>query len=82
MSKVFKLGITDKNNKKINEVDSISVVANKGIWKNISCFMVTRNASKFLYMYEFSKQYQPYLKSEFQVTLSLHSTAYSELGTA
>ena len=31
MSKVFKLGITDKNNKKINEVDAISVVANKGI---------------------------------------------------
>jgi MOSC domain-containing protein YiiM len=31
MSKVFKLGIADKNNKKINEVKAISVVANKGI---------------------------------------------------
>ena len=31
MSKVFKLGITDSNNKKINEVDQIEVLANKGI---------------------------------------------------
>ena len=31
MSKVFKLGITKENNKKINEVESISVVSNKGI---------------------------------------------------
>jgi MOSC domain-containing protein YiiM len=31
MSKVLKLGITDSNNKKINEVDSIEVLANKGI---------------------------------------------------
>ena len=31
MSKVFKLGITDSNNKKINEVNSIEVLANKGI---------------------------------------------------
>ena len=31
MSKVFKLGITDKNNKKIQEVESIEVITNKGI---------------------------------------------------
>ncbi len=31
MSKVLKLGITDKNNKKIIEVKSIDVLANKGI---------------------------------------------------
>ena len=31
MSKVLKLGITDSNNKKINEVDQIEVLANKGI---------------------------------------------------
>tara|TARA_Y100000591_G_C21809243_1_gene686891 strand:+ start:266 stop:712 length:447 start_codon:yes stop_codon:yes gene_type:complete len=31
MSKVFKLGITDLNNKKIEEVKSIRVTANKGI---------------------------------------------------
>ena len=31
MSKVFKLGITRNNNKKINEVKSIEVLANKGI---------------------------------------------------
>ena len=31
MSKVFKLGITDNNNKKIIEVKSIDVLANKGI---------------------------------------------------
>ena len=31
MSKVLKLGITDSNNKKINEVNSIEVLANKGI---------------------------------------------------
>ncbi len=31
MSKVLKLGITDKNNKEIEEVNSIKVVANKGI---------------------------------------------------
>ena len=31
MSKVFKLGITDKNNKKINEVKSIEVLENKGV---------------------------------------------------
>ena len=31
MSKVLKLGITDSNNKKINEVDHIEVLANKGI---------------------------------------------------
>ena len=31
MSKVFKLGITDKNNRKIQEVESIEVITNKGI---------------------------------------------------
>ena len=31
MSKVFKLGITDKNNKKINEVKFIEVLSNKGV---------------------------------------------------
>tara|TARA_B100001063_G_scaffold244410_1_gene277120 strand:+ start:578 stop:1024 length:447 start_codon:yes stop_codon:yes gene_type:complete len=31
MSKVFKLGITEINNKKINEVDTIKVISNKGI---------------------------------------------------
>ena len=31
MSKVFKIGITEINNKSINEVDSIKVVLNKGI---------------------------------------------------
>ena len=31
MSKVFKLGITKDNNKKIKEVNSIEVVANKGV---------------------------------------------------
>ena len=31
MSKVFKIGITTTNNKKIEELDSIDVVANKGI---------------------------------------------------
>ena len=31
MSKVFKLGITDKNNKKINEVKAIEVIENKGV---------------------------------------------------
>ena len=31
MSKVLKLGITKDNNKKIEEVDSIEVIANKGI---------------------------------------------------
>ena len=31
MSKVFKIGITKDNNKKINEVDTIEVVAKKGI---------------------------------------------------
>ena len=31
MSKVFKIGITDTNNKSINEVNSIKVVSNKGI---------------------------------------------------
>ena len=31
MSKVFKLGIAKANNKKINEVSSIDVLANKGV---------------------------------------------------
>ena len=31
MSKVFKLGISDKNNKEIKEVNSIEVLANKGV---------------------------------------------------
>jgi len=31
MSKVFKLGIADKNNKEIKEVNSIEVLANKGV---------------------------------------------------
>ena len=31
MSKVFKLGITSNNNKKIEEVQSIEVLANKGV---------------------------------------------------
>ena len=31
MSKVFKIGITNTNNKKIEEFDSIDVIANKGI---------------------------------------------------
>ena len=31
MSKVFKLGIANSNNKKINEVSSIDVLANKGV---------------------------------------------------
>ena len=31
MSKIFKLGITSDNNKKIKEVNSIDVIANKGI---------------------------------------------------
>ena len=31
MSEVLKLGITEKNNQKINEVNSIEVLANKGI---------------------------------------------------
>ena len=31
MCKVFKLGITDQNNKKINEVKSIEVLENKGV---------------------------------------------------
>ena len=31
MSKVLKLGITDKNNKEIKEVNSIEVLANKGV---------------------------------------------------
>ena len=31
MSEVLKLGITSSNNKKIEEVDSINVLANKGV---------------------------------------------------
>ena len=31
MYKVFKIGITDFNNKKIKKVDSIEVIANKGV---------------------------------------------------
>ena len=31
MSKVYKLGITSDNNKKIQEVNSIKVIANKGV---------------------------------------------------
>ena len=31
MPKVLKIGITDKNNKEIKEVDSIEVLANKGV---------------------------------------------------
>ena len=31
MSKVFKLGFTDNNNKKINEVEFIEVLSNKGV---------------------------------------------------
>ena len=31
MSKVFKLGLTSNNNKKIKEVESIEVLANKGV---------------------------------------------------
>ncbi len=31
MSKVFKIGITSNNNKKIEEVESIEVLANKGV---------------------------------------------------
>ena len=31
MSKVFKLGIVDKNNREIKEVNSIEVLANKGV---------------------------------------------------
>ena len=31
MSEVLKLGITSSNNKKIEEVDSIKVLANKGV---------------------------------------------------
>ena len=31
MSKVFKLGIADNNNKKINEVEFIEVLSNKGV---------------------------------------------------
>ncbi len=31
MSKVFKIGITSNNNKKIQEVESIEVLANKGV---------------------------------------------------
>ena len=31
MSKVFELGVTNTNNKKINKVESIEVIANKGI---------------------------------------------------
>ena len=31
MSKVYKLGITSDNNKKIQEVNSIEVIANKGV---------------------------------------------------
>ena len=31
MSKVFKLGVTQNNNKKINEVEVIKVLANKGV---------------------------------------------------
>ena len=31
MSKVFKIGITGENNKKINEVKSIEVLENKGV---------------------------------------------------
>ena len=31
MSQVIKLGITDINNKEINEVKSIEVIANKGV---------------------------------------------------
>ena len=31
MSKVFKIGIASNNNKKINEVDTIEVLANKGV---------------------------------------------------
>ena len=31
MSKVFKIGITDKNSKKINEVKAIEVLENKGV---------------------------------------------------
>ena len=31
MSKVFKLGIADKNNREIKEVNSIEVLANKGV---------------------------------------------------
>ena len=31
MSEVFKIGITDKNNQQIKEVNSINVLANKGI---------------------------------------------------
>ena len=31
MSKVFKLGISSENNKEIQEVESIDVIANKGV---------------------------------------------------
>ena len=31
MSKVFKLGITSKNNQEIKEVESIEVLTNKGV---------------------------------------------------
>ena len=31
MSKIFKIGIAEKNNKKVQEVNSIELVANKGI---------------------------------------------------
>ena len=31
MSRVFKIGITNTNNKKIEEIDSIEILANKGI---------------------------------------------------
>ena len=31
MSKVFKIGITENNNKKVQDVNSIELVANKGI---------------------------------------------------
>ena len=36
MSKVFKLGITSNNNKKIEEVQSIEVLANKGVVGDLS----------------------------------------------
>ena len=31
MSEVYKIGISDKNNKKIKEVNSINVLANQGV---------------------------------------------------
>ena len=58
MSKVFKLGIADSNNKKINEVSSVDVLSNKGVIEylgnseSVSDKNIIRVLQKFFYEYD------------------------------